>query len=299
MTTDFEKLTDALLDYLTVECGLSANTCTAYSRDLRDFAASLPPALRSAPQKVQRDDVAHFVEQLGSQGKAPSTIGRKLVAVKMLYRFAVQERILEADPTSLIEAPRGAKYLPNFLTTEAVDALLDAPKSNTLLGRRDRAILELLYATGSRVSEVCGLDIEDVNFEFGFARVTGKGSKERIVPVSKPALRAIEDYINESRPALLRGRPEKALMLSRSGKRIDRHAIFRMIRKHALAAGIDASISPHSLRHSCATHLLEGGADLRAVQEMLGHSDIATTQIYTHINRDRLKSVHRQFHPRA
>ena len=294
-----EQYVNSLLDYLSVECGLSANTLRAYRTDLRDFAAFLRQEKIAAPASVSPQDVGAFVERLATSGLAPATVARKLVAVKMLFRFLARERIVEHDPTTLTDSPRAAVHLPNFLTSEQVDALLDAPSGDTPLGLRDRAALELLYATGARVSEVCGLDVEDVNFEFGFTRVTGKGGKQRIVPVGRRALEALTTYIRDARPRLLRGRDADALLVSRGGRRLDRHAFYRMVRRHALVAGISFDVNPHMLRHSFATHLLEGGADLRAVQEMLGHSDISTTQIYTHLNRDHLKSIHKKYHPRA
>ena len=294
-----EQYVNSLLDYLSVECGLSANTLRAYRTDLRDFAAFLRQEKIAAPASVSPQDVGAFVEQLATSGLAPATVARKLVAVKMLFRFLARERIVEHDPTTLTDSPRAAMHLPDFLTSEQVDALLDAPSGDTPLGLRDRAALELLYATGARVSEVCGLDVENVNFEFGFARVTGKGGKQRIVPVGRRALEALTTYIGDARPRLLRGRDADVLLVSRGGRRLDRHAFYRMVRRHALVAGISFDVNPHMLRHSFATHLLEGGADLRAVQEMLGHSDISTTQIYTHLNRDHLKTIHKKFHPRA
>ncbi len=294
-----EQHINSLLDYLSIECGLSANTLRAYRTDLRDFAAFLRQEKIPAPASVSPQNVGAFVERLVTSGLAPATVARKLVAVKMFFRFLARERIVERDPTSLSDSPRAAAHLPDFLTAEQVDALLAAPSGDTPLDLRDRAALELLYATGARASEVCGLDADDVNFEFGFARVTGKGGKQRIVPVGRRALEALSLYIREARPRLLRGRNADALLVSRGGKRLDRHAIFRMVRRQALVAGISVDVSPHMLRHSFATHLLENGADLRAVQEMLGHSDISTTQIYTHLNRDHLKTIHRKYHPRA
>jgi len=286
------------MHYLTVECGLRPNSLKAYSADLGDFAGFL--GRRSADVcRVTDRDVGAFVAAERRRGLAPTSVARKLVAVKMFFRYLAQERLIEEDVSSLVESPRAAKTLPEVLNTEEVEALLAAPDASTPLGMRDRAILEMFYATGARATEVAEMKVGDVNFEYGFVLVRGKGGKERIVPVGRAALDALRDYQSGVRGALLRGKESDRLFVSRTGRHLERQSLFNMVRKHALAAGISIDISPHMLRHSFATHMLAGGADLRAVQEMLGHSDISTTQIYTHLEKDRLKAVHSRYHPRG
>ncbi len=292
------ELIEQFMHYLTVECGLRPNSLKAYSADLGDFAGFL--GRRSADvRRVTDRDVGAFVAAERRRGLAPTSVARKLVAVKMFFRYLAQERLIEEDVSSLVESPRAAKTLPEVLNTEEVEALLAAPDASTPLGMRDRAILEMFYATGARATEVAEMKVGDVNFEYGFVLVRGKGGKERIVPVGRAALDALRDYLSGVRGALLRGKESDRLFVSRTGRHLERQSLFNMVRKRALAAGISIDISPHMLRHSFATHMLAGGADLRAVQEMLGHSDISTTQIYTHLEKDRLKAVHSRYHPRG
>lgn len=292
------ELIEQFMHYLTVECGLRPNSLKAYSADLGDFAGFL--GRRSADvRRVTDRDIGAFVAAERRRGLAPTSVARKLVAVKMFFRYLAQERLIEEDVSSLVESPRAAKTLPEVLNTEEVEALLAAPDASTPLGMRDRAILEMFYATGARATEVAEMKVGDVNFEYGFVLVRGKGGKERIVPVGRAALDALRDYLSGVRGALLRGKESDRLFVSRTGRHLERQSLFNMVRKRALAAGISIDISPHMLRHSFATHMLAGGADLRAVQEMLGHSDISTTQIYTHLEKDRLKAVHSRYHPRG
>ena len=292
------ELIEQFMHYLTVECGLRPNSLKAYSADLGDFAGFL--GRRSADvRRVTDRDVGAFVAAERRRGLAPTSVARKLVAVKMFFRYLAQERLIEEDVSSLVESPRAAKTLPEVLNTEEVEALLAAPDASTPLGMRDRAILEMFYATGARATEVAEMKVGDVNFEYGFVLVRGKGGKERIVPVGRAALDALRDYLSGVRGALLRGKESDRLFVSRTGRHLERQSLFNMVRKRALVAGISIDISPHMLRHSFATHMLAGGADLRAVQEMLGHSDISTTQIYTHLEKDRLKAVHSRYHPRG
>lgn len=293
-----KELLEQFLHYLSVECALRPNSLKAYSADLGDFARFL--GARSADVRRLRDgDIGAFVASEKRRGLASTSVSRKLVAVKMFFRYLAQERLVDEDVSTLVEPPRAAKPLPEALSIAEVEALLAVPDGSTPLGARDRAMLEMLYATGARASEVAGMNVADVNFEYAFVRVRGKGGKERIVPLGRAAVEAARNYLGGSRNALLRGKESEALFLSRTGRPLDRQSLFNIVRKHALAAGISIDISPHMLRHSFATHMLAGGADLRAVQEMLGHSDISTTQIYTHIEKDRLKSVHSRYHPRG
>jgi integrase/recombinase XerD len=217
----------------------------------------------------------------------------------MLYRFLVSEGEVRRNPAEVLESPRLWQRVPEVLGVQQVEALLDAPSRDTALGLRDRAMLEMLYATGARASEVCGLDVGHVNFEYSFVRCYGKRRKERLVPVGKPALQALRDYLERGRPELQRDPEQPALFLSRFGRRLGRGGLWARVKKHATAAGIGTDVHPHTLRHSFATHLLSHGADLRSVQVMLGHADISTTEIYTHVDRSRLKAAHRRYHPRG
>jgi integrase/recombinase XerD len=293
-----KDLIEQFAHYLAVECGLRPNSLKAYRADLGDFAAFL--GRRGADVRHISDrDIGAFIAAERRRGLAPASIARKLIAVKMFFRYLAQERLVDEDVSTLLESPRAAKPLPDALSEEEVEALLAAPDVSTPLGARDRAILEMLYATGARATEVAEMNAGDVNFEYGFVLVRGKGGKERIVPVGRAALTALGEYMSGVRNSLLRGKKSDRLFVSRTGRPLDRQSMFNIVRKRALEAGIIISISPHMLRHSFATHMLAGGADLRVVQEMLGHSDISTTQIYTHIEKDRLKAVHSRFHPRG
>lgn len=232
------------------------------------------------------------------KGLSANSISRRLTAIRVFYRFLVRERILKTDPTSQIDSPKLWKKIPNTLSLNEIEALLNQPNLRTNQGIRDRAILEVIYATGMRVSEVVNMNNDDINLDIGFLRCIGKGNKERIIPLGRKAIDSIKRYREKTRPFLLNKKESKLLFLNRFGKKLSRQSLWKIIKKCARQAKIKKDIKPHILRHSFATHLLERGADLRAVQEMLGHSNISTTQIYTHINKDRLKTIHRTFHPR-
>ena len=235
---------------------------------------------------------------LKEKGLSGNSISRNLVAIKAFHRFLTHEKYIKEDITSVLDSPKLWKHLPEALSASEVEEILKKPNVKNWMGLRDRAALELMYATGLRVSELVNLNIENVNLDIGFVRCIGKGSKERIVPIGRKSQAALTRYLEKSRTKLLKSQSVNSLFLSRLGKKISRQSFWKMIKKYARLAGIKKDIMPHTLRHSFATHLLEGGADLRVVQEMLGHADIATTQIYTHINKDRLKSIHLKFHPR-
>jgi integrase/recombinase XerD len=288
------------LDYLTTECGLSQNTIQAYRHDLTAFVLDLHEHGYAKFQSVTADTVLAHMARLRKRGLQAVSVARALVTIRMLFRFLWTEGMISENATSLLESPKFARRLPEVMTEREVTALLAAPDAGQISGIRDRAILELLYATGARVSEVCRMRLDSLHLDLGFVRCLGKGSKERIVPLGDRATAAIREYLADARPVLLRGREVEWLFPARkkSGP-LTRKAIWQILKKAALKAGIGRRISPHTLRHSFATHLLEHGADLRAVQEMLGHADIATTQLYTHVDRSRLKAVHRKFHPRA
>ncbi|HEX9777653.1 MAG TPA: site-specific tyrosine recombinase XerD [Geopsychrobacteraceae bacterium] len=294
-----DSFVDLFLNYLTVEKGLAANTLEAYGRDLSRYLNYLDRAGISAPDNISRSDVLRYLAGLKREGLAARSRARALSSVRTFHRFLRLEKLSGQDPTALIEAPRLLRPLPHLLSQEDVERLLAGPRGDQPLVRRDRAMLEVLYATGVRVSELVSLRLSDLNLEIGCLRAFGKGSKERLIPFGEAALAALTDYLADGRGRLNKREQEPLLFLNRSGKGLTRQGFWKILKRRALEAGIVQSISPHMLRHSFATHLLENGADLRAVQTMLGHADISTTQIYTHVIRERLRQVHEQYHPRG
>jgi integrase/recombinase XerD len=286
------------LDHLRVERGLSPNTLTAYGQDLARLLAWKGRDGRDLLE-LQQADLAAFMASLRQGGLAARSVARCVHALKGLYRFAVREGRLEADPMENLRAPRAFRALPRYLSGAQVEALLKAPDTRTPLGLRDRAILETMYATGLRASEVIGLRPNDVDLSVGIVTAFGKGRKERLVPLGREAQSWIRRYLEKVRPRLARGRRADVLFLSNRAARLTHMGLWTIVRRHAVRAGVDRILTPHVLRHSFASHLLERGADLRALQAMLGHADISTTQIYTHITRERLRSIYDQFHPRA
>ncbi|MDD5496314.1 MAG: site-specific tyrosine recombinase XerD [Candidatus Omnitrophica bacterium] len=293
-----KTLLDEFLNYLSVERGLSKNTISSYKTDLSHFIIYLETKKITDPDSVKRQDIADYMMGLKDKGISSNSISRALVAIKMFYKFLVQERLAKEDIAGVLEAPKLIRPLPNVLNAAEVDKLLGTPDLRDWLGIRDKAALELMYATGMRVSELVDLTKENLNLDVGFIKCRGKGDKERIIPVGKKAKESLVRYMERVRPKLLKNKQDPHLFISRLGKRISRQSFWKMIKRSAKLAHIKKDITPHTLRHSFATHLLERGADLRVVQEMLGHSDISTTQIYTHINKERLKLIHKQFHPR-
>lgn len=294
-----KKLIDEFLNYLIVERGLAENTIMAYRRDLEKFVLHLDSSGVKSIESVDKNALNRYLLKLKDRGLSSNSISRSLAAIKMFFRFLANENYLKDNITSVMESPKLWKKLPDALSISEVEKVLEAPNARNWLGVRDKACLELMYATGMRVSEITGLKLGDVNLDVGFVRCVGKGSKERIVPLGRAAKQAMERYLRKTRPELLKKKTlEPGLFLTRLGKRMSRQNFWKMIRRYTRQAGIKKHISPHTLRHSFATHLLEGGADLRVVQEMLGHANISTTQIYTHINKERLKSIHHKYHPR-
>lgn len=286
------------IEHLVIEGGLSKNTVDAYRRDLAKLFRFLGPKKSRRLDRVRPSDVAGFLKDMQTKGQAPATVQRALVAVRMLYRFLMREGEAPRNPADL-DSPQGWTKLPSVLTQSQARRVIERCASEDNLGLRDRAILELLYASGIRVSELVDLTTGSVDLEMGFARVRGKGDKERIVPVGDPAIRALQVYLQQSRPDLLENRQSDRCFLSRTGRPLTRTTVWRIVKRHCARADLPDSIHPHTLRHSFATHLLEGGSDLRSVQEMLGHADIRTTQIYTHVERSRLKGIHKKYHPRG
>lgn len=289
-------LVDQFVNYLKVERGLADNTIQSYSRDLIRFLGYLDKKDIS-PTRATRKDITEYIGSLEGALSLRS-ITRGISALKMFFRFLVKEGKLTENPTRLLESVKLPRKLPDILSCEEVDLLLSRPDPSSNLGLRDKAMLELLYATGLRVSELIGLRLVNINLEAGFVRTVGKGSKERMVPMGDKAREALKAYIYDGRPGLLKGRNSPVLFINSNGRQMSRQGFWKIIGKYGLMAGIKKRITPHSLRHSFASHLLEGGADLRSVQVMLGHADISTTQIYTHVTRERLKQVHEKFHPR-
>lgn len=296
---DTATLIQAFLDYLAVECGLAANTQDAYARDLALFADYLERRTQPDVRSVTTTLALGFLSELKDRGYAVGSIARMLVAVRMFYRYLALEGQVERNVMAALDSPRLWRRLPSVLSPPEVELLLAAPDTTTPLGIRDKAILEVLYATGVRASEVTSLNTDSVHHDYGYLRCLGKGAKERVVPIGRLAIGWLQRYTAEVRPALVKGRPEPALFVSRIGRRLSRLAVWALVKRYARLTGVIKDVSPHTLRHSFATHLLSGGADLRSVQEMLGHASIMTTQIYTHVDRDRLKDVHRRFHPRG
>ena len=290
-------LVKRFLDHLFLECGLSGATVTAYKRDLGEFWDDLiENDVDLADLSMQ--DIQRHLAALHGRGLAVSSVARHLAAIKMFLRFLFAERYVRRDLANLIEGAKRWKTIPTTVHYHQIEALLDAPDARDEFYLRDRALLELLYATGMRVSEVSDLTLDQINLKLGYLRCIGKGRKERIIPIGRYAIEAVDLYIATLRARLLGQRHTQAVFLSRTGKRLDRTNIWRLVRKYAVLAGISNPLSPHTLRHSFATHLLAGGADLRIVQELLGHADLSTTQIYTHVDEDHLRRVHSQFHPR-
>jgi integrase/recombinase XerD len=294
-----KKLINEFINYLSVERGLAMNTLESYGRDLRQYSQYLEMDEEQGLDSVSRATIVNYLIHLQSQGKATATIARRLAALKAFYQFLVREKRIPQDPTANLESPKLEKRLPKVLSVREVELLLQQPEPGQPAGLRDRAMLELLYATGIRVSELVNLDADHINLEMGYIRCSGKGSKERIVPLGSIAIQSCREYLHAGRSKLVRDRDEPALFVNHHGRRLTRQGFWKIVKKYAEDARINKEITPHTLRHSFATHLLENGADLRSVQEMLGHADISTTQIYTHVTKGRLKEVYARTHPRA
>lgn len=285
------------LDYLRIECGLAANSLLAYEGDLQDLLRFLKAASIEDIQQVELGHIQAWLKSLSDRAFATSSIARKLAAVRMFWKYLHANGRVVEDLVHLLESPKLWQRLPRIVDAGQIAALLEAPGEEDVLEQRDRAILELFYACGLRVSELASLRLGDVNLQVGFVRCIGKGRKERIVPIGGPAAAAIEAYLSGLRPRLVKDVAQDRIFVSRTGKALDRHNIYRLVQRYARRAGITIKMTPHSLRHCFASHLLAGGADLRIVQELLGHASVTTTQIYTHVDRDRLKRIHERFHP--
>ena len=287
------------MNYISVERGLSKNTLLAYRRDLTKYIDYLSQKNIKTASRVSREHVSGFMFDLKKHDMSPTTICRNLAAIKMFHRFLVRENLAKEDPTTLVDTPKLWMRIPSVLTQAEIESMIAAASGKNIRQIRDQAILEIFYASGLRVSELSDLKTTSINYEVGFVRAVGKGSKERIIPLGKKAREALQKYLLKARPQLLKNQANDVLFLSRLGKKISRQSLWAVIKFYAKKANIKKTIKPHTLRHTFATHLLEHGADLRSVQEMLGHSDISTTQIYTHVDKEHLKKVHKQFHPRS
>lgn len=293
------QLLEEFLSYLSVEKGLRPKSTEAYRRDILDLIDFFNQKNRVVSEPGIDSILTLFMVHLHDLGLSARSIARKSSSIKGFYKFLLREGHISEDPTTLIERPKTGKKLPKVLNISEIESLINQPDTSTVLGLRDWAILETLYATGIRESELIGLKIEDFNKAAEFLTVTGKGDKQRIIPVGSFAIESIKNYLNTSRPKLLTDLTERTLFLNTYGKSLSRMGLWKIIRKHALKAGLANKVSPHTFRHSCATHMLEGGAGIIAVQEILGHVDISTTQIYTHLTSKDLKNIHRQSHPRG
>lgn len=293
------KVVKAFLDYLNIEAGLSENTILGYGRDLRDFADFCMAKGVKKPDGINNEMLFGYAKCLARKDKAEASINRSVVAIKMFLRFCKLMGHIDDDLTVFLESPKLWQKLPIVCNKEQVAKLLSCPNEKEPFFLRDRALLELLYATGTRASEAAGLKIGDVNLKIGYVRCLGKGKKERVIPLNKTAITVVKDYIENSRIKLAKPFSKDNLLLSRTGRALSRIEIWRIVKKYARLSGLSRQMTAHTLRHCFATHLLSGGADLRSVQEMLGHVDIATTQIYTHVDQERLKNIHKKFHPRG
>jgi integrase/recombinase XerD len=288
---------DRYLNHLRVERNLATNTLESYARDLIGLVDHLSGEGVHAPGEVSTVHLARWLRSLADRGLAPSSQARALSAVRQLFAFLVREGSVAQNPAIDLRGPRRRRPLPVVVSREQAARIMEQPDTRTPRGERDRAALELLYGSGLRASELCHLRLDDLNLSLAVVRPKGKGNKERLVPLGRPALAAVQRYLDHGRSALLKGRPSDYVFIGNRGQPLSRVALFKVVRRYATAAGIPRSISPHKLRHAFATHLLQGGADLRSVQEMLGHADVSTTEIYTHVEREQLKRVVEEHHP--
>ncbi len=299
MQTSLDHSIDEYLTHLRVEKQLAANTLEAYGHDLRCFAEHMSKKDRKDAASIEERDILSFLVTLHERKLTSRSVTRYLVTVRGLFSYLLKEKKIDGDPTAKVEFPAKWKKLPHVLSLEQVDALLSQPDRKTTLGIRDHAIIQLFYASGLRISEMSMLTIDRINLQQGYVMPMGKGSKERVVPMGKTAIEAISEYLGDSRPDLAGKRQCDRLFLSRRGTGISRQRIWETIKFYAKKAGITINVTPHMLRHSFATHLIEHGADLRIVQTMLGHADVSTTQIYTHVSRQHVMELYKKFHPRA
>ncbi|MFZ4452190.1 site-specific tyrosine recombinase XerD [Salibacterium aidingense] len=287
------------IHYCRVEKGLTNNTLQSYQRDLQHYLNHLQKNNITGIQEIERSHIVAFLYDLKENGRSTSTIARTISSIRAFHQFLLRDQRSSKDPSELIEIPKGDKKLPDVLTTSEIEALLTSVNGTTSFARRNKAMLELMYATGLRVSELCSLETGDIHLQMGFVHCLGKGNKERIIPLGQTAAEAVENYVHRARPQLMKKKKHEILFVNHHGTSLSRQGFWKILKEAAGRAGIQKKLTPHTLRHSFATHLLENGADLRAVQEMLGHADISATQIYTHVSTHKLKDVYLNYHPRA
>ncbi len=293
------RLLDDYMNFLVVEKGLSLNTLEAYSRDLGRYISFMENSGMQRFEDITSDQVISYLGKLRRQGLSPTSVNRNLAALRGFYKYLLSEQRVRVNPVANIELAKVWMHLPDALSRDEMGRLLAAPGMGDPAAVRDTAMLELLYASGLRVSELISLTVNDINWQAGYLLTRGKGKKERVVPIGKAAMDALNIYIEQARPSILKGKASSVLFVGKSGRGLSRQGLWKIVRKYAVRKDLTKKVHPHTFRHSFATHLLEGGADLRSVQVMLGHADIATTQIYTHVTRERIKEIHRKFHPRG
>ncbi len=294
-----KEFIDSFFTHLVVEKGLSKNTIESYRRDIKNFNNFLLNKKIDSPNDIKYNNILEFISSLTDKGYKSASVARTIVSIKQFFKYLQIEEIIKDNPISIVKTPKVKKSLPVVLSEKDVDTLLDLPEDGTPGRTRDLAMLELLYATGIRVSELINLELNDLNFEMGFIIVQGKGSKERIVPIGEKSKQKIMDYLSNSRDFMIKNKISSYLFITKRGTKMTRQGFWKLIKRNALNCGIKTNITPHTLRHSFATHLLKRGADLRSIQFMLGHSDISSTQIYTHLDKEGLKEVFKKFHPRS
>ncbi|RMF94045.1 MAG: site-specific tyrosine recombinase XerD [Nitrospinota bacterium] len=295
---EYRPLVEEFVRYLTVEKGLSLHTITAYRQDILAFFSRLPHHLRRL-DRIGKKEIVRYLSLRKEEGLTVSSLARHLASLRAFFLFLLKEGHLSHDPTASIASPQREKKLPVYLSTTEMEALLRQPDLSTPLGYRDATMLELLYATGMRVSELLSLRLSDLNLEVGYVVVQGKGRKERLIPLGRAARERLETYLRMVRPQFSPLKPHALLFVNRQGRQMTRQSFWRLLRRYGIQAGVSTPVTPHALRHSFATHLLAGGADLRSVQQMLGHADISTTQIYTHVVQEHLRNVYETYHPRG
>lgn len=294
-----QEIIEEYLHYIMIEKGLSENTIAAYRRDLASYREFLEKEKVGHIDNVDRHILSLYLGHMKEEKKSQKTIARATASIRGFHQFALREKYAVNDPTVMMEPPKVAQHLPDVLTIAEVDMFLQSPDTTKTAGKRDQAMLEVLYATGMRVSELINLNTDDVNLIMGYVRVFGKGNKERIIPLGSTSIKVLEHYMKYTRPKMLKREVTDSLFLNFHGRRMTRQGFWKIIRQLKDEVGIEKKLTPHTLRHSFATHLLENGADLRAVQEMLGHADISTTQLYTHISKKQIRDVYKKTHPRA
>lgn len=292
-------LLDQYMDFLTVEKGRSSNTLEAYGRDLNRYVAFMERGGTKSISDITPEQVISYLAEMRKEGLTANSVNRGLAAIRGFYKFLLTEKMIDKSPLAHIELAKVGMHLPDTLSREEMNAILDQPSGGTKSALRDKAMLEMLYASGLRVSELIFLNMGNINWQVGYLVTMGKGKKERVVPIGRSAYDCLYRYVHEARPLFLKRRQTDVLFLNKSGASFSRQGFWKLVKKYASAAGLPKKVHPHTFRHSFASHLLEGGADLRSVQTMLGHADISTTQIYTHITREGLKEIHRKYHPRG